>query len=903
MTIFSTSIRGRAALLATALLAVGSSLPNTARAQASNRASTPAPAAVQAGLRQFAQRASRESGLRDADVLNPLVTSQYTDAHNGVTHLYLRQRHQGVEVMGAVADVHLDRAGRLVGEHQNFVADLAGKLRTVPTAPSLAPVQAVAAAARAVGAPAPRNLRVLREGAPAAGLLLSNGGMSRVDIPVKLVYQPLADGALRLAWDVTFFPTRSAHYWNVRVDAQTGQLLDQTDYIISEPTPLALAAAPTAASAARPNAPAPVAGTAARSGVPNSYHVWPITIESPSHGARQVVTNATNAAPVTPNIGAPSPFGWHDTNGQTGPESTLTRGNNVAAYDDRADRDTSDLSFSPDGGPTLDFDFPYSATGTSIDNRSAAITNLFYWNNLVHDVMYRKGFHEFGGNFQVNNYDRGGAAQDAVQAEAQDGSGLNNANFGTPPDGSSPYMQMYLWSGGRPLTVTAPAAIAGQYNGSEAGWAANLELIGPLTAEVVAVADTAGNLLKGCVPYPTRLSVQGKIVLVKRGTCTFKAKALQAQLAGAAMLIIADTAAATAPIAPGNDATITTAITIPVLTVTQATGNILRTATGPVTITAAAVRRDGDFDNGIIAHEYGHGISNRLTGGPANAACLRNREQMGEGWSDFFGLWLTTKPTDVGTTPRGIGTFATFQPTTGGGIRTRPYTTNFAVNELTYANLGVAPYTAVHAVGTIWCSTLWDLNWALINRYAYNPDLYAATGGNNICLQLVLDGCKLQPCSPGFLDGRNAILKADSLNNKGANAALIWQVFARRGMGFSAKQGSSDLLTDQVAAFDLPSTLLANARALSREAQLETYPNPATDQLTVRAQIGRPTAILSLELVDLLGRSVLRQEVLAARLHKEGVAFNTAGLTPGVYVLRLRTPDGATVSRQVSVQH
>ena len=35
---------------------------------------------------------------------------------------------------------------------------------------------------------------------------------------------------------------------------------------------------------------------------------------------------------------------------------------------------------------------------------------------------------------------------DFVVADAQDGSGFNNANFGTPPDGINPRMQMFLWS-------------------------------------------------------------------------------------------------------------------------------------------------------------------------------------------------------------------------------------------------------------------------------------------------------------------------------------------------------------------------------------------------------------------------------------------------------------------------
>ena len=45
---------------------------------------------------------------------------------------------------------------------------------------------------------------------------------------------------------------------------------------------------------------------------------------------------------------------------------------------------------------------------------------------------------------------------------------------------------------------------------------------------------------------------------------------------------------------------------------------------------------DGAFDNGIIAHEFAHGISTRLTGGPTNSGCLSNEEQMGEGWVTSF---------------------------------------------------------------------------------------------------------------------------------------------------------------------------------------------------------------------------------------------------------------------------
>src|SRR5690606_32501652 len=80
-------------------------------------------------------------------------------------------------------------------------------------------------------------------------------------------------------------------------------------------------------------------------------------------------------------------------------------------------------------------------------------------------------------------------------------------------------------------------------------------------------------------------------------------------------------------------------------------------------------QRDGDLDNVIVAHEYGHGISVRLTGGRLATSCLRNDEQMGEGWSDYFGLMLTMKPTDTRDMARGIGTYALGQLKGGTGLR------------------------------------------------------------------------------------------------------------------------------------------------------------------------------------------------------------------------------------------
>lgn len=217
------------------------------------------------------------------------------------------------------------------------------------------------------------------------------------------------------------------------------------------------------------------------------------------------------------------------------------------------------------------------------------------------------------------------------------------------------------------------------------------------------------------------------------------------------------------------------------------------------------INRDSDFDNGIIAHEYGHGISNRLTGGPSNVGCLVGSEQAGEGWSDFWTLVLTAKPGHTRTTARGVGNYVLFLPETGAGIRNFVYTTDLEVNPQTYGDIGNT--NAPHGVGEIWMSMLWEVYWNLVDKLGFDPDLYFGTGGNNLPIQLVMDGMKLQPCLPDFVEARDAILLADQVNNGGANQCEIWEGFAKRGLGHNAYPGSPlgvPSAGNEIEAFDLP---------------------------------------------------------------------------------------------------
>ncbi|MDT7604876.1 MAG: hypothetical protein QOF61_2873, partial [Acidobacteriota bacterium] len=136
--------------------------------------------------------------------------------------------------------------------------------------------------------------------------------------------------------------------------------------------------------------------------------------------------------------------------------STLTTGNNVEAYlDTNADNapdanNGANLSNGHATSAAQNFDFPFDITLDPRTQQAAVVTNLFYYNNIMHDFSYRLGFTETAGNFQTNNFGRGGTGNDSVRAEAQDGSGTNNANFATPPEGQRPRMQQFLFTAPNP---------------------------------------------------------------------------------------------------------------------------------------------------------------------------------------------------------------------------------------------------------------------------------------------------------------------------------------------------------------------------------------------------------------------------------------------------------------------
>lgn len=387
----------------------------------------PAPIFSQADTARALALLEQEARLAPAVSAGLFLSSSYTDDHTGVSHYYWQQRFHGLPVAGAVASIHLSPQGEMIS-HQARIWN------KVPPAPVFS-----------LAATAARDIVRARHAVAADSITLARA------------WELDEQGRQRAAHIVTWYGPGLQHIYRYAIDGQSGQVLSRRDLVVH--CSFEHGGSAGVHTHGRAGLPLAESAFAAPPSVTGQYYFLPAPVESPLYGSRVLRTGASlidNQA---------SPFGWHSTQDQATPQFTYTRGNNVYAYygvDNSGvpvavpiTRDPFTNTYLggnvPNGGAELNFDFQQDLnTANPTDFLESAITNLFVWNNLMHDVLWKYGFNEAAGNFQATNTTGQGLGNDFVLAEAQDGSGVNNANMAVFPDGRSPVMQMYLWNTGLP---------------------------------------------------------------------------------------------------------------------------------------------------------------------------------------------------------------------------------------------------------------------------------------------------------------------------------------------------------------------------------------------------------------------------------------------------------------------
>jgi len=590
------------------------------------------------------------------ELVSAELTRDFETAHNGMRHLTWKQRLRGVRIVDCELRANLTARGELVNVSSTLLPRPDGDFQ--PPAARLADFDAVLRAAASVGivVTTPPEPAGQPQGAAQARVWVGSPDF-RADEPLtsEFVYFPRGRGDLRPAWLVAIPEIGIGNTYEVTVDATDGQILRRTNR-------LCFAMGGTQSITMRVfTAESPAPGTPGTP-TPNGF-------QFPTVPQSLLTITAAQVLPWSPNH-------WIDDN------VNETIGNNVDAHLDLNADNLPDLP-RPSGTPARTFDFLVDTTQAPTTYRPGAVVQFFYLSNKYHDKFMQLGFDEAAKNFQDINFSGQGLGGDRVQADVQDGSGTNNANWsGTSGiDGTSGRVQMYVFDG----------------------------------------------------PAPDR---------------------------------------------------------------------------------------DGDLDADIVYHELTHGTSIRLLDGQAFG---EQAGGMGEGWGDFVGMAMSSEPSDPAAGIYTVGGWTTYQ--LGGsyvdnyyfGIRRFPTSTDLSKNPQTYADIDPSQQSyppgvprssligntadEVHNVGEVWAVVLWEARANLIATYGHAV-------GNDLILRLVVDGLKLSPGTPNFLEARDAILQADLVASGGANLTDLWTGFAKRGMGASATSPSGSTTTGIVEGFDMPNGIV-----------------------------------------------------------------------------------------------
>jgi hypothetical protein len=489
------------------------------------------------------------------------------------------------------------------------------------------------------------------------------------------------------------------------------------------------------------------------------------------------------------------------------PIATTTSGNNVDAFADISPPlgfSAGDIRPEVRGGRTLNFRYDFTAEPlATVDQSKAAAVNVFYVTNWLHDWYYDSGFTEATGNAQVDNFGRGGIGGDPLLALAQaDALGVSrdNAFMMTPDDGLSPRMRMFLWTGASETSLTTPTATP-----NTARFTSGLRTF-DVTAQVVQVVDVIGGEATACGEVTD--AVAGKIAFVKYSFECFSDTVMEnVKAAGAIGLVAMINFPGFPAFTLGGSPT----ANLPGLVIGFEDGNALA-AQLPTTVTlhlGTTIEHDGDFDNALIAHEWGHYLHHRLALCEATAQC----HAMSEGWGDFNALLMMLRPTDNRDGTFGVGLYAL---TAGGfanflfldpgyfGIRRFPYSLDRTRNALSFRHISddaVLPdvptnpgpsfnlNSEVHNAGEIWAQMLWE---------AYNVliDEHGIVEAHRRMTDYVVAGLLLTPAEATYTEARDAILAAVGALDTD-DMLLMAAAFAGRGAGTCAESPpntSSDLI-------------------------------------------------------------------------------------------------------------
>jgi extracellular elastinolytic metalloproteinase len=154
-----------------------------------------------------------------------VITSQYTSKSNGVTHVYIRQTVNNIEIFNANSALHFDKNENVITFNNSFVNNASSIL--INSKNEINYSQSISAVATQLGKKVKFTLNKSKNISNEYVEVDKNA--SSKDIKAKMYYL-LKDNQLFKVWNVEFYNDKTGDWWNKRVDVNTGKIIDENNW-------------------------------------------------------------------------------------------------------------------------------------------------------------------------------------------------------------------------------------------------------------------------------------------------------------------------------------------------------------------------------------------------------------------------------------------------------------------------------------------------------------------------------------------------------------------------------------------------------------------------------------------------------------------------------------------------
>ena len=178
-------------------------------------------------VREYLSNLVQKQTITDQDT-DYVITSEHVSRVSGIHHIYYRQAINGIEVEGTESSMHIASNGTLAKTHTNFISGISSQVKS--NAASLSASDAIQAIANQMNYGSVTGLTEITSKSNGNTKWFNKAGISGTEIPAKQMYYLVPNDGIRMIWEISIQELHSSDWWNYRVDAATGTIIDKYNF-------------------------------------------------------------------------------------------------------------------------------------------------------------------------------------------------------------------------------------------------------------------------------------------------------------------------------------------------------------------------------------------------------------------------------------------------------------------------------------------------------------------------------------------------------------------------------------------------------------------------------------------------------------------------------------------------